>query len=67
MYMMVFFVLLAVVLFGSMIFFAEQGTYDEVTGKYMRPDVTGSGREESPFTSIPHSFWWVVVTTTTVG
>jgi hypothetical protein len=35
-YLMLFFVGMAVVLFGSMIFFAEAGEYDEETGFYMR-------------------------------
>lgn len=45
------------VLFGSLIYFAEKGTYDESSGKYMRVALNGR-LEESPFSSIPISFWY---------
>ena len=36
-------------------------------GIFLRPDLFGSGVEETPYSSIPRCFWWVVVTATTVG
>ncbi|GMH74471.1 hypothetical protein TrRE_jg119, partial [Triparma retinervis] len=72
-----FFVLIGVVLFGSIIFFVEGGTYTvdatvcpESLGYacYVRPNgYSGEDVEQSPFVSIPYSFYWVMVTMTTVG
>ncbi|KAK3284489.1 hypothetical protein CYMTET_7857 [Cymbomonas tetramitiformis] len=71
MYILGFFALLGTILFGSMIFFAEAGDWtfntDYPDGAYIRPNVLGDGDEKTPFTSIPSSFWWVLVTSTTVG
>ena len=67
MYILFFFLFLGMVLFGSAIYFCESGDWDPATGVYMRPDVTGLGTEPTPFVSIPASFWWVLVTFTTVG
>lgn len=57
--------------FGSMIYWLEKGhwTYNEDAGEfmYMRKTVDGTGEEPSPFGSIPSSFWWFMVTATTVG
>eukprot|EP00547_Thalassionema_nitzschioides_P003107 CAMPEP_0194208120 /NCGR_PEP_ID=MMETSP0156-20130528/6660_1 /TAXON_ID=33649 /ORGANISM="Thalassionema nitzschioides, Strain L26-B" /LENGTH=446 /DNA_ID=CAMNT_0038935017 /DNA_START=30 /DNA_END=1370 /DNA_ORIENTATION=- len=57
--------------FGSMIYWLEKGrwTFNEEAGAfmYMRPTVSGVGEEPSPFGSIPSSFWWFMVTATTVG
>lgn len=64
---MLFFVLLGIVLFGSLVFFAESGSYDERSGLWLRDNVDGTQKEPTPFVSIPASFWWVVVTATTVG
>jgi len=64
------------VIFGAVMFFVEQGTYDPYTQRYTRP---GSwelnpdtqryerAQEDSPFESIPHAFWWALVTATTAG
>jgi len=52
----------AVLIFSSLMWYAERGTYDPSSGLWIRSD--GS---ESPFKSIPGTFWWAVVTMTTVG
>ena len=69
--LLMFFTLLLVVLFGSLVFFAEGGEYtisaDYPDGAYLRTNLFNNGKEESPFLSIIVSCWWVVVTMTTVG
>ena len=56
--------------FGSMLYWLEKGDwkYYEPTQSYqfVRPDGRG-GEEISPFESIPETFWWFIVTATTVG
>jgi len=68
---MVFFVLLAMVLFGSIVYFAESGDWivdtDHPGGYYRRLSFNQIDTEASPFRSIAASFWWVIVTVTTVG
>lgn len=68
---MFFFSSLAVLVFGSVMYYLESGSY-EVTGSfpegsYVRWNSLRSEKEESPFRSILHSCYWAVVTTTTVG
>jgi voltage-gated potassium channel len=59
--------------FGSIIFWLEKGewTYSDYTDPprymYIRTAADGISQEPSPFTSIPASFWWFIVTATTVG
>jgi len=68
---MIFFIALASVLFGSMVYFAENGTWtvdvDHPDGAYMRVALDQSSYEVTPYQSIAGSFWWVIVTVTTVG
>jgi len=52
----------AVLIFSSLLWYAEKGVYDDASGSFLRSD--GS---ESPFGSIPAAFWWCIVTMTTVG
>ena len=65
------FILLLMSLFGSLVYAAERGewrcSHDYPAGEYMRPTVDGRADEPSPFRSISFSFWWVLVTATTVG
>jgi hypothetical protein len=81
-YLMLFFVGLGLCLFGTLIWFAEQGHWHppgnarllelgiDDRGAYLRNAAFLPGVEswsESPYPSIIHTFWFVIVTVTTVG
>eukprot|EP01083_Nonionella_stella_P068025 180312_1 len=66
-YLLGFLLLIFCILFSSLIYFAEQGTFDPATQQYMRQNIAHTRLEPSPFRSIPGSFFWVFTTTTTVG
>lgn len=75
-YVLGFNLLLGILIFGSLMYVFEKGEWEPETRTYNRyvgrkwnstsfewEDVTA----ESPFLSIPHAFWWAVVTAMTVG
>jgi len=75
-YVLAFNLLLGVVIFGSLMFLMEQGEWDPTTREYWRTvdfkwnQTQGDYQKVlaiSPFKSIPHAFWWALVTSTTVG
>ncbi|KAI7872963.1 hypothetical protein BDF14DRAFT_1716111 [Spinellus fusiger] len=57
-----FFLVTSVVLFSTLLYFAERGTWDAALEAF----VTSNG-DPSDFDSIPAAFWFVVVTITTTG
>jgi len=67
--MLTFFFTLAVLISSSLLFYAERGVRVEVADVNGGTDVVylRSDGSESPFTSIASTFWWAVVTMTTVG
>lgn len=66
-YLLLFFTFLGMVLFGAVMFTLEQGEFDPETNTFLRLDKHGKNFEESPFHSIPGTFYWVLVTSTTLG
>lgn len=55
-------------LFGSVMFYAERGTWNPATGRYERNTLLlNQPNEISPYSSIPLTFWWCCVTLTTTG
>ena len=67
-----FFIGLAVILFSSIFYFTESGTFkvtaDHPQGKFFRSTIAHDGSEEiSPFRSIGHAIYYSVITMTTVG
>jgi len=60
--LMSFLLSITVILFSSLIYYFERGTWDENDRTWYRDDGT-----VSPFQSIPMSSWWCMVTITTVG
>jgi hypothetical protein len=75
-YVLAFNLMLGILISGSLMYLCEKGEWEPETRKYNR--YTGQAwnaatqswdaiTEESPFLSIPHAFWWAVVTATTVG
>jgi len=59
--MLIMFMSLGVVLFGSLMYYAERGEFDPEARVWI---LRG---QPSKFQSIPHSFWWCIATMTTVG
>eukprot|EP00299_Pterocystis_sp_00344_P013451 c6594_g1_i2.p1 GENE.c6594_g1_i2~~c6594_g1_i2.p1 ORF type:complete len:545 (+),score=76.66 c6594_g1_i2:903-2537(+) len=58
----------AMIIFASLVYYAEKGHWDPATGEYYRPSIYYLDPETpSPYSSIPDTFWWVVVTFCTVG
>jgi hypothetical protein len=75
-YLLAFNGLLGILISGSLMYLVEKGDWDPATRSYKRivgeqwnktTRVYEDVKEESPFYSIPHAFWWAVVTSTTVG
>ncbi|KAI0697913.1 voltage-gated potassium channel [Cytidiella melzeri] len=57
-----FFVVMVLVVFSTLLYFAERGTWDETLGVFVNND-----GDPSQFASIPAAAWFVLVTITTVG
>jgi len=66
-----FYVILMAIIFGSIIFIIEQGTFkvtaDYATGQYFSPSLNGESEVVSLFQSIPLGIYWAFVTCTTLG
>jgi len=57
-----FFVLMVVVVFSTLLYFIERGTWDDTLGTFINSD-----GDPSQFASIPAAAWFVIVTISTVG
>lgn len=66
MYMVTFYLMLGILMSSCLVYFSEMGEWDAAEQAYMWPNKYGD-LEPSPFTSIPETIWWTIVTVTAVG
>eukprot|EP00276_Gloeochaete_wittrockiana_P003366 CAMPEP_0184649760 /NCGR_PEP_ID=MMETSP0308-20130426/7176_1 /TAXON_ID=38269 /ORGANISM="Gloeochaete witrockiana, Strain SAG 46.84" /LENGTH=449 /DNA_ID=CAMNT_0027082737 /DNA_START=36 /DNA_END=1385 /DNA_ORIENTATION=- len=64
--LLLYYLLMAVILYGSIMYFLERGTWDPSSNTWMVTSVYGD-YEESEFNSIPSGMWYTIVTLATVG
>eukprot|EP00803_Ostreobium_quekettii_P005278 evm.model.scf_37.4 EVM.evm.TU.scf_37.4 scf_37:23689-31797(+) len=70
---LLFILFIAVIMSSTVMYYVERGHYDEGLGYFVRsrePRIGGGNDEthpETPFRSIPDTFWWCMVTLMTVG
>ena len=61
--MMLLLLAITITIFSTLVYYCERGSYNHYLGHYVRDGEF----DRSPFSSIPYSFWWCVVTLTSVG
>lgn len=65
---LVFFIILGTTFaFAVAVFHMEKGEWNEEHGYYERPNLFGTGKEQTPFSNVLISAWWVICTATGVG
>merc|ERR1719359_709130 len=65
-YVLGFCIVLGIVVCSSIVYFCESGVWDRNSKQFLRTGIFGD-EVPTPFTSIPATLWWTVVTVTTVG
>lgn len=65
--MLVLVIAIGMVLFSSVIYYAERGEWIAADRQWVRYNPITDEKGRSPYQSIPDSFWWCIVTMTTVG